>query len=98
MCNELLEGVLRVTHLIEFLELNNLEENVFQNVLGIPLIFIQLQSHSQNFTTLPHVEFQIIICTCEWNRFNKTCLYFIFYQQSIICLVSTELTFISELC
>lgn len=33
-------GVLRVSHLIEFLELYNLKENVFHDVFRIPLIFV----------------------------------------------------------
>lgn len=34
------EGVVRVPHLIEFLELYNLKENVFHDVFRIPLIFV----------------------------------------------------------
>ena len=63
MHNQLLLGDLKGSHLIEFLELYNLEENVLQDMLGIPLIFIQLWSHAQNLPTFPHVELKIIICT-----------------------------------
>ncbi len=54
-----------VFHLSEFLELHNLEENVLQDVLGVPVIFIQLWSLPQDFATLSHIEFEIIVCTCE---------------------------------
>lgn len=60
--------LLRFSYLIKFLKLHNLEENVLQDVLRIPLIFIQLWCHPQNFTTFPYIEFKIIICACEWNR------------------------------
>lgn len=56
---------LRGSHLIKFLKLYNLKENVFQDVLGIPLIFIQLWSHTKNFTTFAHVELKIIVRACE---------------------------------
>ena len=56
-------GEYGLTCLIEFLELHNLEENVLQNVFGISLIFVQLSSHSQNFTTFPYIKLQIIIRT-----------------------------------
>lgn len=61
-------GVLSFSYLIKFLELYNLEENVLQDVLCIALIFLQLWRHPKNLTTFPHVEFQVIVCACEWNQ------------------------------
>lgn len=61
--------LLRFSYLIKFLEFYNLEENVLQDVLCVPLIFIQLWCHPQNFATFPYVEFKIIICACECSAF-----------------------------
>lgn len=52
----------RRSHLIQFLELYHLAENVLQDVLCVPLVFIQLRSHTQNLATLPYIKFQIVVC------------------------------------
>lgn len=53
------------SHLIEFLELYDLEENMLQDVLCISLIFCKLGSHAKNLAALPHVKLQVVIGACE---------------------------------
>lgn len=44
------------------LQFYNLQENVLQDVFGVPLIYIQLWHHPQNLATFLHVEVKIIVC------------------------------------
>lgn len=64
----------KCSHLIEFLELCNLEENVLQYVLRIPLIFVQLGSHAQNFTTFPDVKLKVVIRACKQSQVRMSAL------------------------
>lgn len=50
------------SYLVKFLEFYNLEENVFQDVLGVPVLFIQLRCHTQNFTTFAYIKLKVVIC------------------------------------
>lgn len=52
------------SHLIEFLELYDLEENMLQDVLGVSLIFGKLGSHAEYLAALPHVKLQVVIGAC----------------------------------
>lgn len=56
VCIFIKDSVGHIAHLVELLELYNLEEDVLQDVFGIPLVFIQLPRHPQDVPTLPHVE------------------------------------------
>lgn len=56
MCAYTKGSDVHMAHLIELLELHDLEEDVLQDVFGIPLVFIQLPRHPQDVPTLPHVE------------------------------------------
>lgn len=49
------------SYLIELLELHKMKENVLQDALCIPLIFIQLRCHSHNLSTFPYIKFKIVI-------------------------------------
>lgn len=56
MCAYTKGSDVHMAHLIELLELHDLEEDVLQDVFGIPLVFIQLPRHPQDVPALPHVE------------------------------------------
>lgn len=48
-------------YLIEFLELNELGENVLKNVPGVPGGGRQLGCHIQDVTTLPYIVLKVLI-------------------------------------
>lgn len=57
-------------YLVEFLKLHHLEENVLQDVLGIPLCVVQFGSHAQDFTTFPYIELEVVVGACERSHWS----------------------------